>query len=257
MILRRLSQSLREQNWTAIWIEFVLLVCGVFLGIQVANWNEARRDRALETEYIERLQRDFHVIDARLDSNVLRWQQKTAAPLRLLADLKSFQASGAWPRPKVDMLRDLNDTPNGAIPAPRAATYVELLSVGKLGLIQDTKLRDALLDYDVQTGFTMKAYDVLVQRTDPYMGALIAHLEFDPHMVEFKAVTNVAVSNMKVWNDVDLAELAADVRLKAALNMYASSASNQLSVALLQQAKAKAVLAILTPGAGRRESEQP
>ena len=42
---RRLAQSLREQNWTTIFIEFVLLVLGVFLGIQVANWNE---DRQLE-----------------------------------------------------------------------------------------------------------------------------------------------------------------------------------------------------------------
>lgn len=37
MILRRLSQSFREQNWMAIGIEFVLLVAGVFLGIQVSN----------------------------------------------------------------------------------------------------------------------------------------------------------------------------------------------------------------------------
>ena len=42
MILSRLTQSMREQNWTAIWIEFVLLVGGVFLGIQVSNWNAAR-----------------------------------------------------------------------------------------------------------------------------------------------------------------------------------------------------------------------
>ncbi len=42
MILRRLSQSLKEQNWTAIVIEFVLLVTGVFIGIQVSNWNQAR-----------------------------------------------------------------------------------------------------------------------------------------------------------------------------------------------------------------------
>ena len=253
MILRRLSLSLREQNWTAIWIEFVLLVCGVFLGIQAANWNETRRDRALETEYIERLQRDFHAIDTRLGQNVLRWQQKTAAPVRLLADLEAFQEQGAWPRAKADMLKDLNDTPNGAIPAPRAATYVELLAVGKLGLIRNSTLRDALLDYDVQTGFTMKAYDVLVQRTDPYMGAIVAPLQFDRRMVDFQPVTEVAVRNVKVWDDVDLEELAAEPRLKAALNMYASSASNQLSVALLQQAKAKAVLAILAPGTERAE----
>ena len=43
MILRRLAHNLREQNWTAIAIEFVLLVLGVFLGIQVANWNEDRK----------------------------------------------------------------------------------------------------------------------------------------------------------------------------------------------------------------------
>lgn len=58
MILRRLAQSLKEQNWTAICIEFVLLVVGVFLGIQVANWNTARIERALETTYLSRLADD-------------------------------------------------------------------------------------------------------------------------------------------------------------------------------------------------------
>ncbi len=48
MILRRLSQSLKQQNWTAIVIEFVLLVSGVFLGIQVSNWNEERTDQQRE-----------------------------------------------------------------------------------------------------------------------------------------------------------------------------------------------------------------
>jgi hypothetical protein len=37
MILRRITEHVKAQNWTAIWIQFVLLVSGVFLGIQVAN----------------------------------------------------------------------------------------------------------------------------------------------------------------------------------------------------------------------------
>ena len=45
MILRRLAENLKQQHWTAIWIEFVLLVVGVFLGIQVSNWNAEREDR--------------------------------------------------------------------------------------------------------------------------------------------------------------------------------------------------------------------
>ena len=35
MILRGLAKNLKEQNWMAIGIEFVLLIAGVFLGIQV------------------------------------------------------------------------------------------------------------------------------------------------------------------------------------------------------------------------------
>lgn len=49
MILRRITHSMSGQNWTAISIEFVLVVLGVFLGIMAANWNQERLDRR-ETE---------------------------------------------------------------------------------------------------------------------------------------------------------------------------------------------------------------
>ncbi|MDI1251665.1 hypothetical protein [Thermomonas sp.] len=69
MILRRLSQSLKQQNWTAIWIEFVLLVVGVFLGIQLANWNEERtediRAQAYLTRIQDNLQADVQLIERR------------------------------------------------------------------------------------------------------------------------------------------------------------------------------------------------
>lgn len=46
MILRRVIAHVRKQEWTAIWIDLIIVVVGVFIGIQVANWNEARADRA-------------------------------------------------------------------------------------------------------------------------------------------------------------------------------------------------------------------
>jgi hypothetical protein len=49
-MLKRLGQALRRQDWATIAIEFVLLVLGVFLGIQAANWNESRLERAVERE---------------------------------------------------------------------------------------------------------------------------------------------------------------------------------------------------------------
>ncbi len=48
MILRRVTQHVREQNWTAIGIDFVIVVVGVFIGIQFSNWNDAHAERARE-----------------------------------------------------------------------------------------------------------------------------------------------------------------------------------------------------------------
>lgn len=45
MILRRVTEHVKAQNWFAVGIDPFIVVVGVFIGIQVANWNDARRDR--------------------------------------------------------------------------------------------------------------------------------------------------------------------------------------------------------------------
>ena len=59
MLLRRFGQSLKEQNWTAIAVEFVLLIAGGFLGIQAANWNEERTERALVRGHLTEIAQDL------------------------------------------------------------------------------------------------------------------------------------------------------------------------------------------------------
>jgi len=252
VILRRFSQSLKEQNWTAIGIEFVLLVLGVFLGIQVANWNETRRERTLEAEYVGRLQRDFRAIDARLAINLARWENTAAAPSRLINDMESFRERGIWPRDKAGVLRDLDATMGSRIPAPRAASYVELLSAGRLGLLRDSRLREALADYDTQAGFTLKAYDVLIQRVDPERPTLVRHMQFDRGAGTAQMNPQEIVRNGgDGWGDVDLAQLSSDPELEAALNTFASASRNQVLNVRLQQEQAHAVMALLDPDGTR------
>ena len=43
MILRRVIAHFRKQEWTAIALDFLIVVVGVFVGIQVSNWNAARK----------------------------------------------------------------------------------------------------------------------------------------------------------------------------------------------------------------------
>ncbi|WP_412061302.1 hypothetical protein [Rubrivirga sp. IMCC45206] len=67
MILRRVIQHVRDQNWTAVGIDFVIVVVGVFLGIQLGNWNAARADRAEYGRALERFDAEVVANLATLD----------------------------------------------------------------------------------------------------------------------------------------------------------------------------------------------
>lgn len=136
MILRRFAQALKDQNWTAIWIEFVLLVAGVFLGIQVSNWNHQRNTNKQAEVFTERLRDDLRV-------EVWRF-----AALNLY-----YEDVVANVRATMDALEGRTQLSNEAllISAYRAtqyseflqyrATYDELTSTGNISLIKDLQLR--------------------------------------------------------------------------------------------------------------------
>ncbi|MDQ7076858.1 MAG: hypothetical protein Q9M45_03310 [Robiginitomaculum sp.] len=51
MILRRVIKHFRHQEWTAIFLDFLIVVVGVFVGLQASNWNAARLDSQNETAF--------------------------------------------------------------------------------------------------------------------------------------------------------------------------------------------------------------
>ena len=79
MIFHRFIEQLRRQEWSAIFIEFLIVVLGVFLGLQVDNWNSARVARANELTFLEAVGDDLRQeIDNTRGyietlSDVLRW----------------------------------------------------------------------------------------------------------------------------------------------------------------------------------------
>ena len=68
MTLRRLTANLRAQNWTAIALEFVLLILGVYLGILAANWNLERLERQETIRLIYQLDAEMTQVQSNLDS---------------------------------------------------------------------------------------------------------------------------------------------------------------------------------------------
>ena len=149
MILRRISQSLKDQNWTTILIEFVLLVGGVFLGIQAANWNEQRAEDAKAQAYLARIHVNLQADLQSIDRREVFWRRvidygKAATRYAETGELVEgsawktvlafYQASQLWQWVTSD------------------STYQEMRSGGELGLIRDQGLRDALSQYYLENG---------------------------------------------------------------------------------------------------------
>jgi len=59
VILRRVIDHVRAQNWFAVGLDFLIVVLGVFIGLQVQEWNEARSSRRQEGVLIAQLADDL------------------------------------------------------------------------------------------------------------------------------------------------------------------------------------------------------
>ena len=139
MILRNISENVRSQNWFAVGIELVILVLGVFIGIQVSNWNESRQEQKIAAGYLDRLRNDFRAETENLRQFASYYesvhghaskaleafsQPVDALDVNFLVDL--YQASQRW---------------NFAV---RRGTYDELLATGRIGLIEGEDVRAML-----------------------------------------------------------------------------------------------------------------
>jgi hypothetical protein len=55
MLLRSLTKHIHDQNWFAVVVDFAIVVVGVFVGLQVSNWNERQADTVAYREAMQRL----------------------------------------------------------------------------------------------------------------------------------------------------------------------------------------------------------
>lgn len=144
MLLRRLSQSIKEQNWAAITIEFLLLVVGVFLGIQVANWNASRADDARARAYMVRLQSDFNTDLQTIQRSEDYWGKVRDYGKQAIRYFETGEKvdGSAW-----KTVRAFYQASQIQQWYAVDATYQEMRSSGELGLIHNQTLRAAMSRY--------------------------------------------------------------------------------------------------------------
>lgn len=143
MILRRVAEDLKRQHWTAITIDFVIVIVGVFMGLQVNNWNEARNERTREGMYLERLLVDFQANVKTLETYI----DGRRRDAQILGNLAVALRNGGNPPTDDALQRPLCRWGAAPLPDLRRGTYDELVSSGALSLLGDEKLRILLADY--------------------------------------------------------------------------------------------------------------
>lgn len=55
MILRRFMKHVSDQNWFAVGLDVLVVITGIFLGMQVTDWNEERKDRGDSQIFLQRM----------------------------------------------------------------------------------------------------------------------------------------------------------------------------------------------------------
>ncbi len=143
MILRRLADAFRRQDWFTVAVETLIAVFGVFIGLQVNNWNEARQQAALHTTLLERLEEEFRSLEpvvADLVAVSRLAQTSTAEVVNALRQEAPPADEAAF--------RYALGRANWAQNVPQVATaYAELVATGRLADIRDIELRTALIRY--------------------------------------------------------------------------------------------------------------
>jgi len=157
MILRRFKKHISEENWFAVSVDFLVVVVGIFVGLQVEGWNQDRKDQIDADRFLSRL-----------------YQDQLTTLIAIQEGLNELNENVGFNRSIINYIEGkTSEYPsNEAIqrglcqwyvaPAIRIqkTVYDELVSTGRLGLITDEKLRFLLQDVHseherVKTDFTL------------------------------------------------------------------------------------------------------
>ncbi len=154
MILRRITEHVKTQNWFAVALDFVIVVVGVFVGIQVSNWNEAQHAAAKEAVILSQLHDEFTQVAAGLEEARPRAKEKLDAVRSVLRVIRE----GVEPCDVEAFTITLQEAGSFTDGPPEPVTLVELLASGTFSALSSPELRKALTAYHA----TMQSHAELV-----------------------------------------------------------------------------------------------
>ena len=141
MLLRRITSHVNEQNWFAVVVDVIIVIVGVFIGIQVANWNDALGDQRLGHFYTVRLITDLEN-DLAVGTALFEYYDQVLKSVEEADRLLSAASPDA--QAVVVATYRASEFNNNPI---NSATWDQIVSSGHIGLLQSPAIERGLSEY--------------------------------------------------------------------------------------------------------------
>ena len=169
MILRKLAEAIAEQNWFTVMLEVLIVVVGIFIGLQADDWNQERRDRIDEQLYLAELMEDFEANQTSLDQMTEQLKEILVAMNGLME--QSALEAPTWSVQELNAaIRRIQEMPF-FLPVSRA--YDNLTGSGELQILQSRALKNTFALYFAKAEvveLVMRTHEMeLVQTFQPYI----------------------------------------------------------------------------------------
>lgn len=92
MILRSITKHVRDQNWFAVGLDFVIVVVGILIAFQISNWSAARQDNLIYAQARVRVIEEAHA-NLQLSQDVIT--RLSARQKTVLDIVRDFETCGA------------------------------------------------------------------------------------------------------------------------------------------------------------------
>lgn len=74
MILQTVTNHIKDQNWFAVSVDVLVVIVGIFLGLQVTNWQADITEQKTAEKYLVRLSSDLQDDLDRMRHTEVFWQ---------------------------------------------------------------------------------------------------------------------------------------------------------------------------------------
>ena len=147
MILRRFATVVRNQDWFTVFVEFLLIVVGILVALQIDNWNQLRKDRLDEVYYLNRILDyiDESIAENRKDIEFMR--NKVDSTLWVAAKLRSGHLEPGEEAGFKSKFLEIQNWKTGSF---IDSTIQELQSSGRMSIIQSRELREYLGRFELR-----------------------------------------------------------------------------------------------------------